>query len=172
MTTPRKTSTPTLVSALRILAGEIESPDGVANMTIAEGADRIEELAAELCARIAEMKAKIERIDSERERFRLSATERRALRTEVETALGIDSKAPDDADTSLRKALATIAELQKDRERLDFIERMIRAGRYNAATGRTELTAINCHLVCRDGIRAVVDLAIKEGRAPSNGGAS
>lgn len=39
-----KTSTPTLVSALRILAGEIQSDDGVANMTIAEAADRIEEL--------------------------------------------------------------------------------------------------------------------------------
>lgn len=45
MSAPKKTSTPTLVSALRILAAEIESPDGVANMTIAEAADRIEELA-------------------------------------------------------------------------------------------------------------------------------
>ena len=43
-----KTSTPTLVSALRILAGEIQSDDGVANMTIAEAADRIEELAGEI----------------------------------------------------------------------------------------------------------------------------
>lgn len=43
-----KTSTPTLVSALRILAGEIQSADGVANMVIAEGADRIEELVAEI----------------------------------------------------------------------------------------------------------------------------
>ena len=54
MTTPRKTSTPTLVSALRILAGEIESPDGVANMAIGEGADRINELAAELARVTAE----------------------------------------------------------------------------------------------------------------------
>ena len=43
-----KTSTPTLVSALRILAGEIHSDDGVANMTIAEAADRIEELVGEI----------------------------------------------------------------------------------------------------------------------------
>lgn len=43
-----KTSTPTLVSALRILAGEIQSADGVANMAIAEGADRIEELVCEI----------------------------------------------------------------------------------------------------------------------------
>ena len=48
MTTSRKTSNDKLVSALRILASEVESPDGVANVTIGEGADRIEELAAEL----------------------------------------------------------------------------------------------------------------------------
>lgn len=46
-TEPKKTSTPTLISALRILAAEVESDDGVANMTIAEGADRIEELSSE-----------------------------------------------------------------------------------------------------------------------------
>lgn len=40
----RKTSTPTLISALRVLAAEIECEDGVATMAIAEGADRIEEL--------------------------------------------------------------------------------------------------------------------------------
>ena len=39
-----KTSTPTLVWALRILAAEIETPDGVASMAIVEAADRIEEL--------------------------------------------------------------------------------------------------------------------------------
>jgi hypothetical protein len=40
-----KTDTPTLIAALRILANEIESGDGVANAAIAEGADRLEELA-------------------------------------------------------------------------------------------------------------------------------
>jgi hypothetical protein len=37
----------TLVSALRILARDIDSEDGVANALIAEAADRIEDLAAE-----------------------------------------------------------------------------------------------------------------------------
>lgn len=48
MSEPKKTSTPTLILALRILAEEIDSPDGVAAMAIAEGADRIEELTAEI----------------------------------------------------------------------------------------------------------------------------
>ena len=39
-----KSSTETLIKALRILAEDIESNDGVANATIAEAADRIEEL--------------------------------------------------------------------------------------------------------------------------------
>jgi len=44
----KRTETPILVSALRTLALDIDSPDGVANAAIAEGADRIEELQAEL----------------------------------------------------------------------------------------------------------------------------
>lgn len=39
-----RTPTPTLIAALRILATEIQSPDGVANAAIAEAADRLEEL--------------------------------------------------------------------------------------------------------------------------------
>lgn len=39
-----KTNTETLIKALRILANDIESEDGVANAAIAEGADRLEEL--------------------------------------------------------------------------------------------------------------------------------
>lgn len=39
-----KTSTKTLAAALRILALEIQSPDGIANAAIAEAADRIEAL--------------------------------------------------------------------------------------------------------------------------------
>lgn len=38
------TSTEILIKALRILAEEIESDDGVANATIAEAADRLEYL--------------------------------------------------------------------------------------------------------------------------------
>ena len=39
-----KTDTPVLISALRILARDIISEDGVANATILEAADRLEEL--------------------------------------------------------------------------------------------------------------------------------
>lgn len=42
MNNPR-TDTETLISALRILARDIESQDGVANAAIAEAADRLEE---------------------------------------------------------------------------------------------------------------------------------
>lgn len=42
----KKTDTETLVKALRILAVDIQSGDGVANAAIAEAADRIDELAA------------------------------------------------------------------------------------------------------------------------------
>lgn len=45
MTAPRS-STETLIAALRLLAREIVSPDGVPNAAIAEAADRLEELAA------------------------------------------------------------------------------------------------------------------------------
>ena len=39
-----KSSTDTIIAALRILAVEIHSEDGVANAAISEAADRIEEL--------------------------------------------------------------------------------------------------------------------------------
>ena len=39
---PHQTSTKTLVSALRILAQDIQSDDRVANAAIAEAADRLE----------------------------------------------------------------------------------------------------------------------------------
>lgn len=40
-----RSSTQTLIDALRILARDIESEDGVANAAIAGAADRLEELA-------------------------------------------------------------------------------------------------------------------------------
>ncbi len=40
----RKTATPTLASAMRILARQIQSQDGVANAAIAEAAERLDEL--------------------------------------------------------------------------------------------------------------------------------
>lgn len=43
MSNPR-TSTPTLIGAMRILANDIQSEDGVANAAIAEAADRMEEM--------------------------------------------------------------------------------------------------------------------------------
>ena len=43
MNTPRS-STETLIAALRVLARDIQSEDGVANAAIAEAADRMEEL--------------------------------------------------------------------------------------------------------------------------------
>ena len=39
-----KSSTPTIIDSLRTLARDIESDDGVANMAIAEAADRLEEM--------------------------------------------------------------------------------------------------------------------------------
>lgn len=41
-----KTDNATLIAALRILANDIQSEDGIANACIAEAADRIEELIA------------------------------------------------------------------------------------------------------------------------------
>ena len=43
-----KTTTQTLAAALRILANDIQSPDGVANAAILEAADRLGELMAQV----------------------------------------------------------------------------------------------------------------------------
>lgn len=43
-----KSSTETLIGAMRILAEDIQSADGVANVAIAEAADRLEELQSQL----------------------------------------------------------------------------------------------------------------------------
>lgn len=43
-----KSPTETIIKALRILARDIQSGDGVANAAIAEAADRLEEVTAEL----------------------------------------------------------------------------------------------------------------------------
>ena len=50
---PHQTSTKTLVSALRILAQDIQSDDGVANAAIAEAADRLEEQHRQICNLLA-----------------------------------------------------------------------------------------------------------------------
>ena len=58
-----RTKTETLIAAMRILSHDIESNDGIANATIAEAADRIEELFSELIfqKRLAENTLKLER---------------------------------------------------------------------------------------------------------------
>lgn len=43
MSAPR-TSTPTLIAAMRALARDIDSPDGVANAAILEAAERMDEM--------------------------------------------------------------------------------------------------------------------------------
>lgn len=53
--TPHHTSTETLIAALRILADEVESSDGVANMVLAEAANRLEEMTR----RIAVLKSQL-----------------------------------------------------------------------------------------------------------------
>ena len=157
---PHKTSTPTLVSALRILAGDIQSDDGVANMTIGEGADRIEELARDLAALAAErdnldavsarqvarmLKAEQAERDARAEVSQLKGalalgqencdSEYEALREERDAARA-DLKAYQDAvdaqpwatDDPIRVLLDRVtnelAELRRDKERLDWIEKV------------------------------------------------
>lgn len=52
---PPRSSTPTLISALRILARDIQSGDGVANAAIAEAAERLEEVDRILQALLKEL---------------------------------------------------------------------------------------------------------------------
>ena len=44
----RRSTTETIITAMRILAEDIQSEDGIANAAIREAADRLEELASEL----------------------------------------------------------------------------------------------------------------------------
>jgi hypothetical protein len=50
-----KTNTQTLAAALRILANDIESPDGVANAAILEAAERLETIEADTMDREADL---------------------------------------------------------------------------------------------------------------------
>ena len=54
-----RSKTETIIGALRVLAQDIQSGDGVANLAIAEAADRMEELCSELLfqRRVAEKNA-------------------------------------------------------------------------------------------------------------------
>ena len=65
-----KTDTATIIGSLRILAQDIESDDGIANMAIAEAADRMEELQNALDARekqYVELHARYDELVAERE---------------------------------------------------------------------------------------------------------
>ena len=59
-----RSKTETIIEALRVLAGDIFSEDGIANLAIAEAADRMEELCAELLfqKRLAENYAEANKI--------------------------------------------------------------------------------------------------------------
>ena len=64
----RKSSTETLVAAMRILARDIQSGDGVANAAIAEAADRLEELHADHlrdATKMAEQQARIAELEQQ-----------------------------------------------------------------------------------------------------------
>lgn len=61
----RKSSTETLIAAMRVLARDIQSGDGVANAAIAEAADRLEEQQAH----IAELEARINILLEQRNRL-------------------------------------------------------------------------------------------------------
>lgn len=69
----RRSSTETIITAMRILAEDIQSEDGVANAAIREAADRLEELASELARmkRNRDMwKGQVARQSAELERLR------------------------------------------------------------------------------------------------------
>lgn len=84
-------TTETIIEAMRILARDIESDDAVANMAIAEAADRLEELQAE-----------VERLRAERDQLKAAlhviteagneqafAAEIACLRYELENTYGV-----------------------------------------------------------------------------------
>ena len=130
MTAPHKTSTPTLVSALRILAGEIESPDGVANMAIGEGADRIAELEEKAeryrlttlrqDARVAELEAEIERWRVATAKIRDGADEAaRVANEQIDRAEARVKELEAERDEALRERAETNTQAMRDAKRAD-----------------------------------------------------
>ena len=118
----RKTDTKTLINAMRILARDIQSDDGVANGAISEAADRMEELQAQhrkdddAYAKLWQMYG-----DLEDERDRLKAS----LKWAVLACDAIDATHDDDASTAamFREALHDIryearTALKEDRDEL------------------------------------------------------
>lgn len=85
------TDTPTLISAMRVLANDIQSEDGVANAAIAEAADRLGEMQAEaerLRGLLSDQQKWMDYISSERDSFEQERDQYRAeaqsLREEME----------------------------------------------------------------------------------------
>ena len=88
----RKSSTETLIAAMRILARDIESGDGVANVAIAEAADRLAELQSHVMSehlrdatKMAEQQASIAELAAK------AATGRRAVAMLADTAEKVES---------------------------------------------------------------------------------
>ena len=68
----RKSSTATLIAAMRILARDIDGGDGVANAAISEAADRLEELQSHVMSehlrdatKMAEQQARIAELEQQ-----------------------------------------------------------------------------------------------------------
>jgi Rad3-related DNA helicase len=124
----KQSSTPTLISALRILARQprlIESDDGVANMAIAEAADRMEEmqtrekkLSQKLCCFTGEsledaadrLREEHNKAKNESDAWKERATRRMGLAHELREAMGIEENMNGDAE--LKAALAYVKKVQ------------------------------------------------------------
>jgi hypothetical protein len=122
-----KSSTATIIGSLRILSRQprlIESDDGIANMAIAEAADRMEEmetrekkLSQKLCCFTGEsLEAAADRLREEHnkakmeaDRWKEQATQRRGLVKELREAMGIEENM--DGDAELKAALDYIRKI-------------------------------------------------------------
>jgi len=132
------TPTPTLISALRILARDIQSGDGVANAAIAEAADRMEEmetreknLSQKICCFTGEsLEDAADRLREEHNKAKMEsdawkerATRRMGLMHDLRKEMGIEENMENDAE--LKAALTFVREMKKENEKLrEFAETM------------------------------------------------
>jgi hypothetical protein len=120
-----KADTPTIIGSLRTLARDIQSEDGIANMAIAEAADRMEEmetrekkLSQKLCCFTGEsledaadrLREEHNKAKMESDRWKEQATQRRGLVKELREAMGIEENM--DGDAELKAALAYVKGMQ------------------------------------------------------------
>lgn len=132
---------------------------------LAEGIRRQDE---EHAGEVEQFAARVTELIIERDRYKARADEKRALRVELEQALGIESLPPTAADESLRRGLETIKALKNDRERLDWLDAVNRntnerigttyGWKYDINHNRAALT--DCNLPALS-IRAAIDAAMK-----------